>query len=93
MTRGIRLSNIVVQEGEEEETELMRFVRVAKTKLQGEEMESWIEEIIDLRLGGLFSRKQAAKLVEIGVSCVEEDRNKRPTVDSVVHDLIDCESE
>ncbi|CAH1445825.1 unnamed protein product [Lactuca virosa] len=80
-------------EGEEEETELMRFVRVAKTKLQGEEMESWIEEIIDLRLGGLFSRKQAAKLVEIGVSCVEEDRNKRPTVDSVVHDLIDCESE
>ncbi|XP_023734596.1 putative receptor protein kinase ZmPK1 [Lactuca sativa] len=93
MARGIRLSNIVVQEGEEEETELMRFLRVAKTKLQGEEMESWIEEIIDSRLGGLFSMKQAAKLVEIGVSCVEEDRNKRPTMDSVVHDLIDCESE
>ncbi|KAL7583822.1 hypothetical protein Lser_V15G42663 [Lactuca serriola] len=92
MTRGIRLSNIVVQEGEEEETELMRLVRVMKTKLQGEEMESWTEEMVDSRLGGLFSRKQAAKLVEIGISCVEEDRNKRPTMDSVVQDLIDCES-
>ncbi|CAH1446663.1 unnamed protein product [Lactuca virosa] len=81
------------QEGEEEESELMRFVRVAKTKFQKEEMESWIEEIIDPRLGGLFSMKQATKLVEIGLSCVDEDRNKRPTMDSVVQLLIDCESE
>ncbi|KAL7582747.1 hypothetical protein Lser_V15G42689 [Lactuca serriola] len=95
MTRGSRLSNIVVQEGEEEEeeTELMKFVRVTKTKLQGEEMDLWVEEMIDSRLGGLFSRKQAVKLVEIGVSCVEEDRNKRPTMDSVVQVLIDCEPE
>ncbi|CAH1445851.1 unnamed protein product [Lactuca virosa] len=91
MARGIRLSNMIMQEGEEQESELMRVVRVTKTKLQGEEMESWIEEIIDSRLGGVFSRKQAAKLVEIGVSCVEEDRNKRPTMDSVVQVLIDCE--
>ncbi|KAI3507435.1 hypothetical protein L1887_22421 [Cichorium endivia] len=93
MARGIRLSNIVVQEGEAEESELMRFVKVTKMKLQKEEMESWIEEIIDSRLGGLFSRKQAAKLVEVGLSCVEEDRNKRPTMGSVVQVLIDCESE
>ncbi|KAI3507437.1 hypothetical protein L1887_22423 [Cichorium endivia] len=93
MARGIRLSNIVVQEGEPEESELMRFIRVMKTKFQEEEMESWIEEIIDSRLGGLFNRKQAAKLVEIGLSCVEEDRNKRPTMDSVVQLLINCESE
>ncbi|CAH1445830.1 unnamed protein product [Lactuca virosa] len=78
-------------EGEKEESELMRFVRITKTKLQGEEMESWIEEIIDSRLGGLFSRKQAVKLVEFGVSCVEEDRNKRPTMGSVVQVLIDCD--
>ncbi|XP_023734597.1 putative receptor protein kinase ZmPK1 [Lactuca sativa] len=93
MARGIRLSNMIMQEGEKEESELMRFVRITKTKLQGEEMESWIEEMIDSRLGGLFSRKQAVKLVEIGVSCVEEDRNKRPTMGSVVQVLIDCESE
>ncbi|KAI3507433.1 hypothetical protein L1887_22419 [Cichorium endivia] len=93
MARGIRLSNIVVQEGEAEESELMRFVKVMKMKLHKKEMESWIEEIIDSRLGGLFSRKQAAKLVEVGLSCVEEDRNKRPTMGSVVQVLIDCESE
>jgi len=93
MARGIRLSNIFVQVGEEEESELLRFVKVTKTKFQKEEMESWIEEIIDSRLGGVFNRKQAAKLVEVGLSCVEEDRNKRPTMGSVVQMLIDCESE
>ncbi|KAI3750390.1 hypothetical protein L2E82_21025 [Cichorium intybus] len=93
MARGFRLSNIIVQEGEEEESELTRLVRVMKTKFQEEEIESRIEEIIDSRLGGLFNRKQAAKLVEVGLSCVEEDRNKRPTMDSVVEVLINCESE
>ncbi|KAI3677481.1 hypothetical protein L6452_36746 [Arctium lappa] len=92
MVKGIRLPNVIVQGGEEEESALMRFVRLTKRNiLKGKEL--WIEEIIDPRLGGLFSRKQAAKLVEIGIACVEEDRNKRPTMDSVVQVLIDCESE
>lgn len=91
MARGIRLSSIMVVQGEEEESALMRFVRLAKTRLQNEEMESWIEENIDSRLGGLFNRKQATKLIEVGLSCVEDDRNKRPTMGSVVQALIDCE--
>ncbi|KAJ0924054.1 putative non-specific serine/threonine protein kinase [Helianthus annuus] len=70
----------------------MRFVKVTKKFIKKED-ESWIEDAIDPRLGELFSRKQAAKLIEIGLSCVEEDRNKRPTMDSVVQVLIDCESE
>ncbi|KAI3750415.1 hypothetical protein L2E82_21050 [Cichorium intybus] len=94
MAKGIRLSNIVMQEGEgeEEESELTRLLRVAKMKSQEEE-KGWIEEIIDPRLGGVFSRKQAVTLVEMGLSCVEEDRHKRPTMDSVVQVLIDCEPE
>ncbi|KAI3819071.1 hypothetical protein L1987_12893 [Smallanthus sonchifolius] len=90
MAKGIRLSNVVSQGTE---SELMRFVKVTKKNIEKEDGYSWIEEVIDLRLGGLFSRKQAAKLVEIGLSCVEEDGNKRPTMDSVVQVLIDCESE
>ncbi|KAJ0571420.1 putative protein kinase RLK-Pelle-SD-2b family [Helianthus annuus] len=94
IVKGVRLSNSSTQgpEEEEEESELMRFVKVTK-KFITKEDESWIEEVIDPRLGELFSRKQAAKLIEIGLSCVEEDRNKRPTMDSVVQVLIDCESE
>ncbi|KAI3750410.1 hypothetical protein L2E82_21045 [Cichorium intybus] len=92
MTQGIRLSNISVHGGEEKESELKRFARETKMKIP-EEKGLWIEEIIDPRLGGLFSRKQAATLVEVGLCCVEEDRHKRPTMDSVVQLLIDCEHE
>ncbi|KAI3507417.1 hypothetical protein L1887_22402 [Cichorium endivia] len=94
MARGIRLSSIVVQEGEgeEEESELVRLLRVAKMKSQEEE-KAWIEDMIDPRLGGVFSRKQAVTLVEMGLCCVDEDRHKRPTMDSVVQLLIDCEPE
>lgn len=93
MVKGIRLSNIIISGGgEDEESELMRFVRVTQKDIK-EGKKLWIEEAIDPRLGGLFNRKQAAKLVEVGLSCVEEDKNKRPTMDSVVQLLIDCESE
>ncbi|PWA98537.1 receptor protein kinase ZmPK1 [Artemisia annua] len=93
MLKGIRLSNVIVhEEGNDEESELMRFVRVTKKAIE-EGKELWIEEVIDPRLGGLFSRRQASILVEVGLSCVEEDRNRRPTMDSVVQLLIDCESE
>ncbi|KAJ9545353.1 hypothetical protein OSB04_025060 [Centaurea solstitialis] len=92
LAKGIRLSSMIMNEGEEEESELMRFVKVTKRIIQ-EGNELCIEEIIDPRLGGLFSRHQATKLIEIGLSCVEEDRNKRPTMDSVVQVLIDCEYE
>jgi hypothetical protein len=41
-------------------------------------------------LNGQFSRSQATTIVELGMSCVEEDRNKRPTMDSVVQALLEC---
>ncbi|KAJ0578082.1 putative protein kinase RLK-Pelle-SD-2b family [Helianthus annuus] len=71
IVKGVRLSNASTQGPEEEEkdkeeSELMRFVKVTK-KFITKEDESWIEEVIDPRLGELFSRKQAAKLVEIGL--------------------------
>ncbi|CAL9030345.1 unnamed protein product [Prunus brigantina] len=90
--KGIRLSNPVVENSEEEEAELKRFVKVAKRKIQFGE-DQWIEDMLDPRLEGQFSRNQAAKMVEIGISCVEEDRNKRPTMDSVVQMLLECEEE
>ncbi|PWA89196.1 Apple-like protein [Artemisia annua] len=70
----------------------VRLLQNGVTKKENEEgKELGIEEVIDPRLGGLFSRRHASKLVEMGLSCVEEDRNR--TMDSVVQLLIDCESE
>ncbi|WRX24843.1 Protein kinase domain - like 10 [Theobroma cacao] len=90
LVKGIRLSNWVEEDGEGQETELTRFVRVIKGKGQSEET-AWIEDAVDTRLNGQFSRIQAAKMIEIGISCVEEDRNKRPTMDSIVQALMECE--
>ncbi|WCJ28365.1 G-type lectin S-receptor-like serine/threonine-protein kinase At1g34300 [Euphorbia peplus] len=95
LVKGIRLSNMVVEDGEEVESELTRFVRVVKRDIKCEEegFYSWIEEIVDPRLKGEFRREEAVKLVKIGISCVEEDRNERPTMDSVVLSLLECQED
>ncbi|KAL3531770.1 hypothetical protein ACH5RR_005291 [Cinchona calisaya] len=92
MVKGIRLSNwAIIDDANEQETELTKLVRIVKRQIQqGEEESSWVEHIVDPRLEGQFSRKQAAILIEVGISCVEEDRNKRPTMASVVQTLLEC---
>nr|XP_010921667.1 putative receptor protein kinase ZmPK1 [Elaeis guineensis] len=92
MVKGSRVSNLMVDEEEEVEGMLKSFVWMLKGKLESGE-ESWVEEIVDSRLDGQFNCKQAEKLVEIVVSCLEEDRNKRPTMDSVVHTLLSYHDE
>ncbi|KAJ9694811.1 hypothetical protein PVL29_010337 [Vitis rotundifolia] len=92
MVRGIRLSKWVGEDGEEQEAELTRFVRVVKRKIEYGE-DNWVEDTVDPRLKGKFSRQQAVMLVEIGISCVEEDRSKRPTMATVVQVLQECEDE
>ncbi|KAL1805605.1 hypothetical protein ACET3Z_028673 [Daucus carota] len=87
---GIRLSNWVVDDDQVHEVELTKFVRIMKSKILDRE-ESWLEDTVDKRLEGIFNRNQAATLIEIGLSCVDGDRNRRPTMDSVVQTLIQSE--
>ncbi|GFQ07558.1 putative receptor protein kinase zmpk1 [Phtheirospermum japonicum] len=86
MVRGIRVCN---WDDDEQENGLMKFVRKMKGNIEFGGLD-WVESVVDSRLEGGFSRKQAAVLIEIGVSCVEEDRNKRPTMASVVQTLLWC---
>ncbi|KAI6675142.1 hypothetical protein NL676_003048 [Syzygium grande] len=75
-------------ENEVQEAELTVFIREMKRRYQcGEDL--GIEDLVDKRLKGQYSRKQAGVLVEIGVTCLEEDRNKRPTMDSIVNQLLE----
>jgi hypothetical protein len=39
-------------------------------------------------LGGEFDYSQAAMMVKIAVSCVEEDRRRRPSMSNVVEALL-----
>ncbi|WOH11065.1 hypothetical protein DCAR_0830544 [Daucus carota subsp. sativus] len=91
IVKGIRLSNWVVDDDiQEPEAELARFVRLVKRKILCGDA-SWLEETVDPRLQGSYSKDQAKKLVEIGLSCVEEDRYRRPSMATVVQALLDCE--
>ncbi|XP_047307268.1 putative receptor protein kinase ZmPK1 [Impatiens glandulifera] len=93
LVRGVRLSGWAVDDVEEQESELTRFLRTARRKLASEEDELWVEEVVDPKLKGVYSRRQATKLIETGLSCVEEDRTKRPTMASVLQVLVECEDE
>ncbi|CAO2842466.1 unnamed protein product [Amaranthus hypochondriacus] len=92
---GIRLSSVKVEGDHLEEEEISRFTKFvifAKGKMQeGDDL--WMEDLVDPRLEGEFSRNQAVKMMEIGLSCVEDDRNKRPTMESIVQILVECEDE
>ncbi|KAK1686005.1 hypothetical protein QYE76_046853 [Lolium multiflorum] len=49
--------------------------------------EAWLEEFVDARLRGDFSYLQAATMLEVAVSCVDDDPAKRPSMDAVVQNL------
>ncbi|KAG6438047.1 hypothetical protein SASPL_102980 [Salvia splendens] len=83
MVRGVRLCNWGEEEGDGGGA-VSSFVR----RWRGE-----VEGVVDGRLEGRFGRRQAAALIQVGVACVVEDRNKRPTMATVVQSLMACEYE
>ncbi|XP_010256775.1 PREDICTED: putative receptor protein kinase ZmPK1 [Nelumbo nucifera] len=88
IVKGIRLSSWMVANGEE--AEQTRFLWLVKKKIECGD-DSWVEDIVDPALKGQFNKKQAARMVEIGISCIEEDKSKRPAMDEVVQFLLECE--
>ncbi|KAK9123851.1 hypothetical protein Sjap_013453 [Stephania japonica] len=90
IVKGIRLSSLVVEQGEEEEVPVAWFVKMIKKKIVSKD-DSWIDHIIDPRLDGRFVKKQAVRMMEIALSCIEEERSKRPSMDSVVQGLQEVE--
>ncbi|XP_071674993.1 putative receptor protein kinase ZmPK1 [Lolium perenne] len=82
--------------------ELVRGVRVADggentdvravTKAAREKMRSGcVEDLVDERLAGEFSRSQVEVLLGTALSCLEEERSRRPSMGAVVQALISVE--
>ncbi|XP_043719574.1 putative receptor protein kinase ZmPK1 [Telopea speciosissima] len=92
IVNGIRLSSWVLGDEDVEMTGLTRFLREVKRKI-GNGEDFCVEDVVDPQLKGKFNRNQATMMVKIGISCVEEDRSKRPTMDAVVQALLECEDE
>lgn len=73
----------------EAEMVLGRVSRLVKEKLQSDDTEpSWIADFIDSRLNGDFNNLQARIMMRLSISCLEEDRDRRPTMENAVQILV-----
>ncbi|KAJ3708659.1 hypothetical protein LUZ61_012364 [Rhynchospora tenuis] len=96
--RGVRISDWVLQDGEEEDQVEMIFGRwvIIKEKLKKNGQKSpcvWVEELIDPTLNGNFNLVEASTMVKVALSCVEEERSRRPNMADVVHMLESYDAE
>ncbi|KAG0514869.1 hypothetical protein BDA96_10G230500 [Sorghum bicolor] len=89
LLKGARVSDMENNEDEEVEMVLGRIVRMLNENLQLDGTEqSWISDFIDARLNGDFNYLQARIMMMLVVSCLEEDRSRRPTMEDVVQMLV-----
>ncbi|KAK8458010.1 hypothetical protein SEVIR_3G283800v4 [Setaria viridis] len=86
LVSGTRVFDLVKGEDEKVHVMLKKFIKMLSYRLDREEP-FWIAEFVDFRLGGEFDYSQAKALIKLSVSCLEEERKKRPTMESVVESL------
>lgn len=95
LVSGTRVFDLVLK-GEEDDRAhahavLKKFVRMVSYRLDKDEP-FWVAEFVDLRLGGEFDCSQVKGMLRLAVSCLEEERKKRPTMESVVQSLLSVNS-
>ncbi|CAN6277190.1 unnamed protein product [Urochloa humidicola] len=100
LIRGRRVCDwVVVGDGREEDhqgvrVDLQRHVGCLREKMtKGEnERASWMDgEFVDPRLRGDFNHLQAVEMLELAVACVDEDPNRRPSMNAVLQKLLSLE--
>ncbi|KAE8795358.1 putative receptor protein kinase ZmPK1 [Hordeum vulgare] len=87
LVKGVRLSRWVVEGEEGVEMADICSIEILKEKLAGED-QSWLLEFVDHRLDGDFNHSEAIVMLKIAVSCVEEERSRRPSMSHVVETLL-----
>ena len=76
------------------EIEHKRLVTWVREKKNGEvATTSWIEDIIDPTMEGIYDMGKMEILVEMALQCVEEDKDARPTMSQVVDMLLRYEND
>ncbi|XP_078164778.1 putative receptor protein kinase ZmPK1 [Carex rostrata] len=81
---GSRVSGGILNDGQE--MGLRNFADAVKQVLACGH-ESAITGLLDVRLQGQFDLEQAATMLRVAMTCLEEERNQRPTMDEVVKHL------
>ncbi|TVU16976.1 hypothetical protein EJB05_32981, partial [Eragrostis curvula] len=87
LVSGIRASNMAMSVDVEMHMGLSKLVRILADKVNWRE-QTWISEFADFRLNGQLNFLQARTLIKLAVTCLEEDKNRRPTMETVVQMLL-----
>ncbi|KAK1307714.1 putative receptor protein kinase ZmPK1 [Acorus calamus] len=74
------------------EMDMRKLVRLVKDKIASDD-ESWVGDLVEMRLKGELNIKQAETMAVIAFLCVEEDSNRRPTMDAVMENLVAIDEE
>ncbi|KAJ4820601.1 Serine/threonine-protein kinase [Rhynchospora pubera] len=84
---GTRVSNLVL---DYTEAGMPSFVSEVRSFLECKD-EPRIADMVDPKLRGQYDSEQLITMIRVATSCLEEERNRRPTMDEVVRDLIALE--
>ncbi|XP_048570127.1 putative receptor protein kinase ZmPK1 [Triticum urartu] len=92
LMKGKRVSDWVVDGKEGFETDVRTVVKMIVDRSKHSNG-GWVADLVDERLDGEFNHAQAKIFAQLAVSCLEEDRNKRPGMKNVVQTLISADDE
>ncbi|CAN6300514.1 unnamed protein product [Urochloa humidicola] len=84
---GRQVLDLAVDADEEVHTVLRELVGRLAHMLESKQSSS-INEVVDCRLSGHFHDMQVRTLIRLAISCLDEERSKRPTMESVVQMLL-----
>ena len=96
LIRGQRVCDWVV-DGRGGDDDVVVWLRENKRMMNldlDDESSSWMEDkFVDPRLRGDFSHLQAAAMLELAVSCLDDDPNRRPSMNVVLEKLLSLEDD
>ncbi|KAF3322081.1 putative receptor protein kinase ZmPK1 [Carex littledalei] len=87
LVTGVSVSNMATVVGDERDVRMRDLIETAKRKSNGDEP-NWVSGFVDTRLEMNFDCSQAAAMVKLAVSCMEEERSKRPSMSDALQILL-----
>jgi serine/threonine protein kinase len=87
---GKQVLDLAIGANEEVHRTLRRLVGMLAHMLNIEDQSS-LFKAVDCRLSGQFNYAQVRTLIKLAVACLSEDRNERPTMESIVQILLSAE--
>ncbi|XP_039798679.1 putative receptor protein kinase ZmPK1 [Panicum virgatum] len=88
LVKGVRISEWVVHGVKFADMDTRMVAKAIHEKMENGEQERWVKDLIDHRLKGEFDHVQAKAMLKIAISCLEEDRGKRPNMSTVLQALM-----